>query len=247
VYVYVRYLYIIAVSLLPIFGSAQEWVARYNGPDNDYDEASAIALDRTGNIYVTGMSAGLGTGGDYATVKYDVTGVEQWVVRYDGPSNSNDQSSAIALDGAGNVYVTGYCYCSGTWQDYATVKYDSAGVEQWVARYNGPGNDYDEASAIAVDGAGNVYVTGYSAGLGTDFDFATIKYSPTGVTENKLTMKKGNEIVATIFRGPLRLPEGKKCRVFDIVGRLVESNKVQPGIYFVEVDGVVTQKVVKVR
>ena len=34
---------------------------------------------------------------------------------------------------------------------------------------------------------------------------------------------------------------------FDITGRVVEPDKIQPGIYFVEVDGVVAQKVVKVR
>ena len=52
---------------------------------------------------------------------------------------------------------------------------------------------------------------------------------------------------ATIFRGPLRLPEDKKCRIFDITGRIVEPDNIQPGIYFIEVDGVVAHKVVKVR
>ena len=36
-------------------------------------------------------------------------------------------------------------------------------------------------------------------------------------------------------------------KVFDITGRVVETERIQPGIYFIEVDGVVTQKVVKVR
>ena len=54
-------------------------------------------------------------------------------------------------------------------------------------------------------------------------------------------------LTETIFRGPLRLPEGKQCRVYDIAGRVVEPDKIRPGIYFIEIDGVVTQKVVKVR
>ncbi|MCK4790388.1 MAG: choice-of-anchor J domain-containing protein [Desulfobacteraceae bacterium] len=52
---------------------------------------------------------------------------------------------------------------------------------------------------------------------------------------------------ATIFRGPLQLPEGKKCKVFDITGRVVAPTNITRGIYFIEIDGVVTQKVVKVR
>ena len=52
---------------------------------------------------------------------------------------------------------------------------------------------------------------------------------------------------ATIFRGPLLLPEGMKCRVFDIAGRIVEPTKIQPGIYFLEIDDRIVQKLVKVR
>jgi len=45
-----------------------------------------------------------------------------------------------------------------------------------VRRFNGPGNSSDYAFAIAVDGSNNVYVTGWSAGSGTDYDYATIKH-----------------------------------------------------------------------
>ncbi len=37
----------------------------------------------------------------------------------------------------------------------------------WVRRYNGPADTSDRANAIDVDGSGNVYVTGYSYGIGT--------------------------------------------------------------------------------
>ena len=81
--------------------------------------------------------------------------------RYDGPAISTDQATAIAVDGSGSVYVTGRSYGSGPDYDYATIKYDSSGQQQWVARYDGPDSN-DEATAIAVDGSGNVYVTGRS-------------------------------------------------------------------------------------
>jgi len=162
---------------------AQQWVARYNGPANDYDDADAIAIDGAGNVYVTGESRGAGTSLDYNTIKYNSAGVEQWVARYNGPGNSNDFANALGVDGSGNVYVTGRSESSSTSGDYATIKYNNAGAQQWVARYNGPGNLSDIATALAVDAAGNVYVTGYSQGSGTDNDYATIKYNSAGAQQ----------------------------------------------------------------
>ena len=85
--------------------------------------AAAIALDSSNNVYVTGESAGQGTGNDFATVKYNSTGQEQWVVRYNGPANRDDQANAIAVDASGNVYVTGQSFDPNNGDDYATIKY----------------------------------------------------------------------------------------------------------------------------
>lgn len=52
---------------------------------------------------------------------------------------------------------------------------------------------------------------------------------------------------ATIISGPLRLPKGRDCRVFDSSGREVRADQIQPGIYFIEVDGRIKRKVVKIR
>ncbi len=158
----------------------EQWVARYNGPNNNNDGAYHIAVDGLGNVYVTGGSRGSGGEYDYATIKYDGDGNEQWVARYDGPASQIDQASDLAVDGSGNVYITGYSTGSGTDYDYATIKYDGDGSEQWVTRYNGPGNYEDRPGGLAVDGLGNVYITGYSTGSGTDYDYATIKYDGDG-------------------------------------------------------------------
>ena len=158
----------------------EQWVARYNGPGNGYDYANALAVDTVGNVYVTGYSVGNGTGSDYATVKYDTDGNEQWVARYSGPGNSGDLAYALAVDAAGNVYVTGGSIGIGTGNDCATIKYDAAGTQLWVARYNGPGNGYDAAYALDTDEAGNIYITGGSTGSGTGNDCATIKYDAAG-------------------------------------------------------------------
>ncbi len=164
-------------------GGQQQWVAYYNGSDNNADFAEAIAVDASGNVYVTGESGGSGTHMDYATIKYDSSGQQQWVARYDGPAHDDERASAIAVDASGNVYVTGWSWGTDSGHDYATIKYDSSGQEQWVARYNGPGNGEDYARGIAVDGPGNIYVTGESFGSETERDYATVKYNASGQEE----------------------------------------------------------------
>ena len=160
---------------------AQLWVARYNGPGNSNDVASALAVDAVGNVYVTGSSVGNGTTFDYATIKYNTNGNQLWVARYNGPENSDDVATSLAVDAAGNVYVTGWSHSSGNMDmDYATIKYDATtGAQLWTARYNGPEGNNDEAHALAVDATGNVYVTGWSPGIDTGHDYATIKYDAT--------------------------------------------------------------------
>src|SRR5437879_259739 len=71
-------------------------------------------------------------------------GVPLWTNRYD--SGLNDYPNAMAVDGSGNVIVTGD---SGT--DYVTIKYSSAGGALWTNRYNGLADGTDDARAIAVD------------------------------------------------------------------------------------------------
>jgi hypothetical protein len=158
------------------------WVRRYNGPGNFWDQAYAVAVDSSGNIFVTGASYGAGTSSDYATIKYYPNGDTAWVRRYDGPGNDGDWAQAISVGGSGDVYVTGASHELRIDTDYTTIKYYPNGDTAWVRRYDGPGNGEDWAQAISVDGSGNIYVSGYSYGAGTNVDYATIKYHPNGNT-----------------------------------------------------------------
>ena len=161
----------------------QLWVARYNGPGNNIDEANALVVDDAGNVYVTGGSRsdrGNGIREDYATIKYDSQGNQLWVARYGGPGDGDNTANALAVDSEGNVYVTGRSTGINGDLDYATVKYDSEGLELWVARYKGPGNNVDQARAMVIDASGNIYITGNSRGNKGHDDYATIKYDSSG-------------------------------------------------------------------
>lgn len=158
----------------------EQWVARYNGPSDSYDISTDIITDISGNVYVTGYSYDNVSLEDYATIKYNSSGEQQWVSKYNGASGKFDIANSITTDNAGNVFVTGYSYDVNSSEDYATVKYNSAGGQQWVSLYNGTGNDFDIATSIKSDVNGNVYVAGYSYGSGTQEDFATVKYNSNG-------------------------------------------------------------------
>ena len=159
------------------------WTNRYNGQIDNVDQPVAVAIDGVGNVFVTGHSHGGVALADYATINYSAAGVPLWTNRYSGPANRADQPAGLVVDGSGNVIVTGYSTGVSSSADYATLKYSNSGVPQWTNRYNGPGNSVDQASAVATDSSGNVFVTGFShsSSASSSADYATIKYSAGGV------------------------------------------------------------------
>ncbi|RYZ50025.1 MAG: T9SS type A sorting domain-containing protein [Sphingobacteriales bacterium] len=178
-------LFIISINVSAIsFGQLNlEWDAYFAGPGKGHDVAWSITLDRSKNVYVTGSTNGPGTGMDFTTIKYNAAGVQQWVARYNGPGNGEDVAKLIAVDSRGNVYVGGYSTGVSSGFDYTTIKYNAAGVNEWVAHYNGPGNGVDRVNAMKLDREGNVYITGESDGGKTAADYATIKYNNSGTRQ----------------------------------------------------------------
>jgi hypothetical protein len=83
------------------------WLARYKGPGSGDDRAASVALGADGYVYVTGSSEQNLGNADCTTIKYDTDGTELWVIRYNGPGDDDDRALRVALDPAGNVYVTG--------------------------------------------------------------------------------------------------------------------------------------------
>ncbi len=164
------------------------WERHYRGPlDDTMNVPVKLVLDGAGNVYVAGWS--LLPTYDYFTLKYDNGGTLKWHRRYNGPADGSDVLAGLAVDRAGNAYVTGYSAGVGTGTDFATLKYDSAGTLIWERRYDGPLSKDDAASAIEVDSSFNVFVGGGAAtdsidsgefGYISTRDFATLKYDLNG-------------------------------------------------------------------
>ena len=172
------------------------WSARYDGPAHAYDEGTAIALGSEGKLYVAGSSEGPSTGLDFAVLQYDAaTGDLIWSARLDGSEvplstavaapggkaatrEPDDKVASISVAPGGGVLVTGSAFGPASF-DYLTAHFDATGKLAWAARYDGPAGSADHATALTVDPAGRVYVSGRSRGE-EHFDITTIQYSPHG-------------------------------------------------------------------
>jgi hypothetical protein len=183
-------------------GSRDIFIAKYDGEGTlvwvrsaggtGFDNGNGVAVDGAGNVFMVGRFNGSadfdGDGiadivsegsSDIFLASYDTAGSLVWVRRAGG--TGENQGHDVALDGAGNVYITGFfnggadfdddgiddVTSTGSAGDLFVAKYDGVGALVWVRRAGGP--TFTKGAAIAVDAAGNSYVTGSFAGS-ADFD-----------------------------------------------------------------------------
>jgi hypothetical protein len=141
------------------------------------DMAYDVAVDTTGNTYITGETEG-DLGGephsgdrDIFLVKYSSWGTEKWT-RLIGTDN-DDCGYGVAMDGSGNIYITGYTEgdldgnINSGGKDIFLVKYNASGTKQWTKQLGTIESDI--GYGIETDGSGNIYITGGTVG-GLDGD-----------------------------------------------------------------------------
>ena len=153
----------------------------YNIEDMEVDAATGIVY-YGGSIWIDSTAEW-----NYLTVKIDSSGQDVWTQFYDGNGIGAgwDYGLGIAIDQPGNVYITGYSQGTFNGYDWVTVKYNSAGMQQWVARWANPDNAsqvfnyFNEAYQVSADNSGNVYVSGYGFN-GTSHELTLLKYDASG-------------------------------------------------------------------
>jgi hypothetical protein len=214
---------------------SERWVYTYN--INNWNDGFSIVYGSDGNVYIAGRS--YGTNSYFVVISLSASGSENWV--YTHPTVGFEGAYSIVYGSDGNIYVAG-----GVEGDFSIICLTPQGNERWIYKYNGPGDDADEAKSLIYGADGTIYAAGYSTGINTSYDFTVISLPPDySVEEENIALKAS--FGATILSGPLRLPKDKTCRVFDITGREVMVNRISPGIYFIQIDGKISQKVIKVR
>ena len=152
------------------------WEQTYNSGSTNNDIATGIKVDASDNVYVTGSSTSSSQGKNINTIKYNSSGTQQWVQTFNDALNKDDEANAMAIDGSGNIYITGYISTEIDITDYLTIKYNSSGNLLWSVHNDGAAHLNDKSTNIAIDNNGDIVVSGESETEPGVFQYATVKY-----------------------------------------------------------------------
>jgi len=155
------------------------WSVQHDGQAHGIDIPTAVAVDETGTVFVSGTAAN--ESDDWVTVAYDgQTGAEVWISTYDGVGASQDtpRTAVVSPDGA-TLVVTGNSDGAGGDSDYATIAYDPAtGAQKWVALRGGTADSLDIAQGVTVTpDSSHVIITGFVDNSESRRDYQSIAYS----------------------------------------------------------------------
>lgn len=147
----------------------QLWQAEFANPGTR-EQASWLTVDRFGDVVVAGytVAGGSATPGGFVTLKYDPAGNLLWS---DSIASTYGSLVRVATDANGDVVVLGRDW----FQGIVTIKYSRAGTRLWTRTASLVATNQNYAGGLALDAAGNVYVTGGALGA-----TITLSYDPAG-------------------------------------------------------------------
>ena len=210
----------------------------YNLEDVGY----GVCCTSDSGYIVAGYINGTGqwTAGDLWLLKTDADGDTLWTQVY----------GTGGEDYGWDIYETpdtGYVVAGRRANDMWLLRTDASGDTIWTLNYGGAGTE--SALAMIMTSDGGYLIGGYTTSFGHGSnDFWLIKTEPdVGITESKIERFRETLFPTTIISGPLSLPNGNGCTIYDISGRKIEAHRLSRGIYFVEADGCIIEKIIKVR
>ncbi|OYU94282.1 MAG: hypothetical protein CFE21_16995 [Bacteroidetes bacterium B1(2017)] len=175
--------------------AAPNWPRVAGGSETD--AAGSVAVDASGNVYVSGTIKGnsnfglnqvLAVGNDIFLAKYSSTGDLIWLRTAGG--TGDEASSSVVLDAAGNPIIAGSFQGTSTFgttsvtsagsDDGFIAKYDASGAFVWVKTFGS--TDQDVVNAMVLDAAGNILVGGFHSGL-TSFAGTTTTLNNSGKSD----------------------------------------------------------------
>jgi len=220
------------------------WTHTYG--DTSHDLISHVESTQDSGFIMIGFTLSFAEG-DYYIIRTNGNGDTIWTRNFGGEMTEwgytireTNDSNYVCVGWSDSYYPPGG-------NNIYFLKINHFGDTLWTGLYGGDNSDAAFDLEITSDGGYIIVGSTDSYGAGGE-DVYLIKTEPdVGVEEKKTTIAVGKNYGATIFSGPLLLPEDKKCKVFDITGRVVEPNKITRGVYFIEIDGEIVNKVIKIK
>lgn len=168
-----------------LFSQSLQWSQTYNSAGPNRDTPNDNVIDASGNCYVIGEKYISGFNYDFVVIKYNSSGVEEWVRIFDGSEtdnfNDNDEGKVIKVGSDGNIYAAGNLSDSVTKQNCSIVKITPDGYVSWSKKFNFSGTNYDYIEDILVDLPNGIYAAGRTYDwLAGNNDALTIKYDTSG-------------------------------------------------------------------
>ncbi|NBU11450.1 MAG: hypothetical protein EBS84_20975, partial [Proteobacteria bacterium] len=181
------------------------------------DHPVSLAVDGSDNVIVVGETWN-GPDADFTTIKYLPSGVAAWTNHLDVAVLSADIPHAVAVNAAGDVFITGESLLSNS-KDYLTIKYSSSGTPVWTNTFNGNLNGNDVANAIAVDTNGNAWVTGVG-----DNVITTVKYAFIPGTANQTNYATAGRVTVSNLVSSTSGGPGSEARVQTVTNFIVVND-----------------------
>lgn len=166
------------------------WKRRANG-----SIYTRIALDSSNNVYIVGKENSIFTYGGSILMKFNSSGTFQWGRAF-GTNSGPDIANGVAVDGSGNVYVTGSSATANqeSYDDLYLIKYDSSGTLQWQREMpNNGSNFFRRGKGVCIGSDGFIYVSGFRYDDGTSISSVLLlKYNSSGTLQWKRELSKTN-------------------------------------------------------
>ncbi len=165
----------------------EAWSARYSAGTNAESFGNGIAVDVSGNVYVAGYTDPATASTDWLVIKYNSSGVQQWVDVMNGPGNGGDEALDIVIAPNGNATVCGYAYSINTsgYINAFVKQYTSSGTTVWSDTWNNSSvTGSDKASGLAYNLSGDLFVGGETDNNNTsNRDVFAIRYDGSGIRQ----------------------------------------------------------------
>jgi hypothetical protein len=228
------------------------WTKTYGGLD--YDLASGLDITSDDGYIIAGRTVSYGHGNqDGWLIRTDCNGDTLWTKCYGGSQDDHFRSVQQTTD-SGFIAV-GYTASFGYGdKDFYVVRTDAQGESLWTTTYGG--TNHEKAGSVQIDHDGGYSIVGYSLTYNPygemDVWMVKTKTDSSYIHEKDLSNNDNDseEIFQTVFTGSLWLPDGKRYRIFNVVGQAVTPKQMEPGIYFVVMEAdnqPIIHKVVRIR